>query len=110
MKYLQKKEKLSSQDELLAAAFTGGTVAFITTPLDLIKTKLTMQSTSGAGQYSGVMDAMQSIYAEGGISSLFVGSVARVAWLLPFTTIYLGIYELSKRTIIASKTKNLSSK
>jgi hypothetical protein len=63
-----------------------------------------MQSTTG-GQYTGVVDAFQSIYKAGGVSSLFVGSVARVAWLLPFTTIYLGFYELSKKAIIARKSK-----
>ena len=43
---------------LAAAAITGGITSFITTPLDLIKTKLMMQSTSAGGQYSGVMDAL----------------------------------------------------
>jgi hypothetical protein len=32
-----------------------------------------------------------------------VGSAARVAWLLPFTTIYLGVYEICKRRLLASK-------
>ena len=107
IRYLDKRSALSPQQELAAAAFTGATVGFVTTPLDLIKTKLTMQSTSG-GQYAGVVDAFRSIYSAGGVSALFVGSVARVAWLLPFTTIYLGIYELSKKTIIAAKTKALA--
>jgi hypothetical protein len=35
--------KLSTTDELLAAAITGGIASFFTTPLDLIKTKLMMQ-------------------------------------------------------------------
>ena len=64
-----------------------------------------MQSSVG-GRYSGVMDAMQSIYQEGGLSALFVGSYARVAWLLPFTTIYLGIYEMIKRHLLARKNNN----
>ena len=109
IKLVKKKDTLSPQEELAAAAFTGGSVAFITTPLDLIKTKLTMQATTG-GQYSGVIDAFMSIYSDGGVSSLFVGSIARIAWLLPFTTIYLGIYELSKKTILASKVNKVQSK
>jgi solute carrier family 25 S-adenosylmethionine transporter 26 len=40
LKLVQNKKELSPQEELAAAAFTGGTVAFITTPLDLIKTKV----------------------------------------------------------------------
>jgi len=111
----QKRNTLTQQEELAAAAFTGGFTGFVTTPLDLIKTKLMMQSTSGGGQYKGVADAFSSIYKAGGINGLFVGSAARVAWLLPFTTIYLGIYEACKRQILAKKTKaaaaaSLSSK
>ena len=42
------KKELSSNDELVAAAVTGAIVSLITTPLDVVKTKLMMQS-SGAG-------------------------------------------------------------
>lgn len=41
-----------------------------------------------------------SLYRENGISGLFVGSIARVTWLLPFTTIYLGVYEFTKRGLL----------
>jgi solute carrier family 25 S-adenosylmethionine transporter 26 len=44
--FLQRYRKQSvsaANDELAAAAVTGGITAFITTPLDLIKTKLMMQ-------------------------------------------------------------------
>jgi hypothetical protein len=34
---------LPQSDELAAAAVTGGLVSFVTTPLDVIKTKLMMQ-------------------------------------------------------------------
>lgn len=95
---LQKRETLSSKEELFAAAITGGITAVLTTPLDLVKTKLMVQSTTGG--YVGVWDALQSIYAAGGLSGLFVGATARVAWLLPFTTIYLGVYEVAKREIV----------
>lgn len=98
----QKRETLTQQEELAAAAVTGGFTGFVTTPLDLIKTRLMLQSTSG-GQYKGVFDALTSIYQEGGINALFVGSAARVSWLLPFTTIYLGIYEVCKRNLLAYK-------
>lgn len=43
MRKFRKKVDLDQQDELLAAALTGGVTAFITTPLDVIKTKLMMQ-------------------------------------------------------------------
>ena len=49
------------------------------------------------------MDAFMSLYNENGISGLFVGSIARVTWLLPFTTIYLGVYEFTKRSFLKRK-------
>ena len=105
IRFTQGKSTLTQQEELAAAAFTGGFTGFVTTPLDLIKTKLMMQSTTGGGKYKGVVDAFSSIYKAGGVKALFVGSSARVAWLLPFTTIYLGIYEMAKRQVLAIKVK-----
>lgn len=95
---------LTQKDELLAAAFTGGVAAFLTTPLDVIKTKLMMQAGTG-GQYKGVLDAFSSIYQADGLGPLFAGASARVTWLIPFTTIYLGIYELTKRGMLSAKNK-----
>lgn len=40
---IRKVKDLEQRDELTAAAITGGVASFITTPLDLIKTKLMMQ-------------------------------------------------------------------
>ena len=51
------------------------------------------------------MFCISSIYNEGGLKGLFVGSAARVAWLLPFTTIYLGAYEVCKRRLLTYKKK-----
>ena len=99
----QNRSELTQQEELAAAAFTGGFTGFITTPLDLVKTRLMLQSTTEGGQYKGVVDAFTSIYNAGGIKGLHVGAAARVSWLLPFTTIYLGIYEISKRRILQIK-------
>jgi len=102
------KETLRPNEELVAAAITGGITGFVTTPLDVIKTKLMIQTaTSGGQQYTGVMDALTGVYKSGGLDALFVGSAARVAWLLPFTTIYLGVYEVAKRKMLALKKKRM---
>lgn len=47
-----------------------------------------------------------SLYASGGPGALFVGSTARITWLVPFTTIYLGVYEASKRKLLDLKKAN----
>eukprot|EP01035_Chromulina_nebulosa_P022007 gene22007-28490_t len=52
------REDLHSGDELLAAAITGGITSFVTTPLDLVKTKLMVQSSASNIAYLGVWDAL----------------------------------------------------
>jgi hypothetical protein len=42
-RYFRKTSDLSQRDELIAAALTGGITALLTTPLDLVKTKLMVQ-------------------------------------------------------------------
>jgi len=79
-------------DEILAAAISGGVTGYATAPFDTIKTKLMVDT-----GYSGFFDCAAKTVAESGVGSLFNGSIARVAWLMPFTAIYLPIYELLKR-------------
>jgi len=79
-------------DEIIAAALTGGIAAYATAPLDTIKTKLMVD----AG-YTGFFDCFVKTVKGSGVSSLFNGSIARVAWLMPFTAIYLPVYDSIKR-------------
>lgn len=92
------EERAGSQlDELLAAAISGGITGFLTAPLDNIKTKLMVDT-----GYSGFFDCVSKTVKTNGVPSLFAGSAARVAWLLPFTAIYLPVYEIVKRKIALS--------
>ena len=54
---IRRTEDISQTDELIAAAFTGGFTGFVTTPLDVIKTKIMMQSAGAAGGLHGIADA-----------------------------------------------------
>lgn len=99
IKKFQNRNTLTPVEELTAAAITGGFTGFVTTPLDVIKTKIMVQ---GASNF-GIFDVCSNILTSEGTAGLFAGSLARVAWLLPFTTIYLGVYELAKRQILTLK-------
>jgi len=88
-------------DEIIAAGITGGICGYFSNPLDLIKTKLMVDG----DLYKGFMDCFAKTVQEGGASSLFQGGVARVAWLMPFTAVYLPVYDLFKRRIELYKTK-----
>ncbi len=92
--YLKLKNRTESNqwDELLAAAVSGGITGLLTAPLDNIKTKLMVET-----GYKGFFDCLAKTVKNGGMPALFAGSAARVAWLMPFTAIYLPVYEIVKR-------------
>jgi len=82
---------LSQFDIIVAAAISGGITGYLTSPFDTIKTKLMVDT-----GYNGFFDCALKTAKESGVGSLFNGSLARVAWLMPFTAIYLPVYELLK--------------
>ena len=93
--------ELTHFDEILCAALTGGLTGYFTNPADVVKTKL-MTDTS---LYTGFFDAGRKQISSQGMSSLFNGGVARVAWLMPFTAIYLPVYEEIKRNLVRIRVK-----
>jgi hypothetical protein len=80
--------------EILAAGLTGAIAGYLTTPLDTIKTKMMVDS-----DYMGCSfwDTLMLTVHDHGMGSIWVGSLARVAWLLPATAIYLPTYDFLKR-------------
>lgn len=91
-------------DEILAAAISGGITGYATSPFDTIKTKLMVDT-----GYHGFFDCVAKTVAESGVGSLFNGSIARVAWLMPFTAIYLPVYEALKRKMQLAEFNTLHS-
>uniref|UniRef100_A0A7S3K3J8 Mitochondrial carrier protein n=1 Tax=Aureoumbra lagunensis TaxID=44058 RepID=A0A7S3K3J8_9STRA len=90
-------------DELIAAAVTGGIAGFATNPLDIIKTRM---MTASAGSLTGPIAAAQILLKDGGPRAFFTGAGARVAWLMPFTTIYFGCIELTKRSLASFRAES----
>lgn len=73
------------------AAGAGAVAAAITAPLDVVKTRLQTQGTSGA--YRGGWHCVQQIWAVEGPKSLFRGVGARILFLAPNHAISMTIYE-----------------
>lgn len=98
------KSKLTSKEEIILGGIAGGCTGFLTTPLDLAKTKLMTQGAAvGAARYKGVVDVLVKVGKSQGPRGLFVGSAARVIWLIPFTAVYFGVHEASKRALLDRK-------
>lgn len=71
----------------------GGISAFITTPLDVAKTRIMLADRSESLASGSVPAALKGIYSERGIAGLFAGVVPRVLWISAGAAIFLGTYE-----------------
>lgn len=97
--------KITQMDEIIAAGITGGFNGYVSNPLDMIKTKLMVDG----GLYTGFADCFRKTVQQGGVGSLFQGGAARVAWLMPFTAIYLPVYEILKRRLEQPRARDIAA-
>lgn len=72
--------------------------AAVTTPVDVVKTRLMTQlhAKSGpgpGGRYAGVLDAAVRIVRDEGVAALFAGGVQRMAWIGMGGAVFLGTFE-----------------
>ena len=82
-----------------AAAISGSFAATITTPADVVKTRVMLgvrDMSSGAKGQSGVVDVVRTIVRERGVRGLFRGGALRAAWAALGSGLYLGSYEVTK--------------
>eukprot|EP00128_Syssomonas_multiformis_P001752 Colp12_sorted_trinity150504_noHs@21918 len=77
----------------LCGSAAGGFSAAVTTPLDVVKTRI-MLSKGATPTWTGTF---QQVYSEGGVSGLFRGVVPRTMWISIGGCVFFGAYETSKR-------------
>ncbi|KAJ6918953.1 hypothetical protein NC651_013033 [Populus alba x Populus x berolinensis] len=75
------------------SALTGA----ITTPLDVIKTRLMVQGS--ANQYKGIVDCVSTVVREEGPTALLKGIGPRVLWIGIGGSIFFGVLERTKRLL-----------
>ncbi|XP_031387022.1 S-adenosylmethionine carrier 1, chloroplastic/mitochondrial [Punica granatum] len=95
---------LNDPENAIIGAFAGALTGAITTPLDVIKTRLMVQGS--ANQYRGVFDCVQTIVREEGPSALLKGIGPRVLWIGIGGSIFFGVLESTKR-ILAQRHSSL---
>jgi solute carrier family 25 (mitochondrial aspartate/glutamate transporter), member 12/13 len=86
-------EKLKPYHLLLAGAIAGVPAAYLSTPMDVIKTRLQVVARSGETTYDGIFDAWSKISREEGPRALFKGALMRVIRSSPQFGITLMAYE-----------------
>ncbi|GAA5890987.1 hypothetical protein JCM6882_008874 [Rhodosporidiobolus microsporus] len=88
---------LSYGEALAAAAIAGMPAAYLTTPADVIKTRLQTEAKKGETHYKGVGDAFRKILSEEGPRALFKGGPARILRSSPQFGVTLVAYENLKK-------------
>lgn len=88
---------LNDPENAIIGAFAGALTGALTTPLDVIKTRLMVQGS--ANQYKGVFDCVQTIVREEGPPALLKGIGPRVLWIGIGGSIFFGVLESTKRAL-----------
>eukprot|EP00268_Persea_americana_P060458 TRINITY_DN7535_c1_g1_i9.p1 TRINITY_DN7535_c1_g1~~TRINITY_DN7535_c1_g1_i9.p1 ORF type:complete len:116 (-),score=14.56 TRINITY_DN7535_c1_g1_i9:209-556(-) len=73
---------------------TGAITGAITTPLDVVKTRLMVQGS--ANQYKGIFDCVQTVVKEEGPTALLKGIGPRVLWIGIGGSIFFSVLERTK--------------
>lgn len=80
-------------------SIAGAIAAFLTTPLDVAKTRIMLAEQSDTLASGRVLDALKAIHSEKGIAGLFAGFLPRVIWISVGAAIFLGSYEKSLKVL-----------
>ncbi|KAH9453848.1 hypothetical protein MJO29_013282 [Puccinia striiformis f. sp. tritici] len=94
------RRSLSSSDQLPAhisavcGSIAGATAAALTTPLDVIKTRI-MLTKQKEGARIGITESFARLYREEGWSALWKGIIPRTIWIGLGGAVFLGVYEVS---------------
>ncbi|CAB4418978.1 unnamed protein product [Rhizophagus irregularis] len=84
----------------ICGSVAGGTAAAVTTPLDVIKTRIMLSAKSQTiHNYSGTINTFNRILHEEGVKALFSGIGPRIIWISIGGSIFLGVYEKAKKTL-----------
>ncbi|XP_010526619.1 PREDICTED: S-adenosylmethionine carrier 1, chloroplastic/mitochondrial [Tarenaya hassleriana] len=91
------QRELNDPENAVIGAFAGALTGAITTPLDVIKTRLMVQGSTK--QYRGIFDCVQTIAKEEGASAFLKGIGPRVLWIGIGGSIFFGVLESTKRAL-----------
>lgn len=98
-------KKLSVLELLTAGAIAGMPAAYLTTPCDVIKTRLQVEARKGESSYNGLRHCASTIMREEGFKAFFKGGPARVMRSSPQFGFTLAAYEVLQGLIPAPGVK-----
>ncbi|KAF5735330.1 S-adenosylmethionine carrier 1 chloroplastic/mitochondrial-like isoform X3 [Tripterygium wilfordii] len=104
---LAAKRDLNDAENAIIGAFAGAITGAVSTPLDVIKTRLMVQGS--ANQYNGICDCALTIMREEGKHTLWKGIGPRVLWIGIGGSIFFGVLEKTKQLFEQGSQKSTNS-
>ncbi|CAL5872229.1 uncharacterized protein PFLUO_LOCUS6488 [Penicillium psychrofluorescens] len=91
--------KLGVFQLLTAGAIAGMPAAYLTTPCDVIKTRLQVEARKGETKYTGLRHCATTVWKEEGIKAFFKGGPARIMRSSPQFGFTLAAYEVLQKAL-----------
>ena len=92
-------KKLGILQLLTAGAIAGMPAAYLTTPCDVIKTRLQVEARKGETKYTSLRHCARTVYREEGLRAFFKGGPARVLRSSPQFGFTLASYEFLQKIL-----------
>jgi solute carrier family 25 S-adenosylmethionine transporter 26 len=91
----QVNRELNAAESSLIGAFAGGFTGIVTTPLDVLKTRLMTQGASG--RYKNLVDATIQIARQEGMGAFMSGWQPRLMWISLGGFVFFPVLEAAKK-------------
>lgn len=96
----RKSKELSMTEFAVAGGFSAIPTTIITTPMERVKVVMqTQDQIAGGKKYTGMFDAARGMHREGGMKSLYRGTIATLARDIPGSAAYFVAYEWVYRAL-----------
>lgn len=92
-------QPITAWQSSICGAIAGGTSAAITTPLDVVKTRIILAEKGSRVASGNIFYVLKHVAQERGLRGLFSGIVPRVIWISIGGSVFLGVYEKVKITL-----------
>ena len=92
-------KKLGVLQLLTAGAIAGMPAAYLTTPCDVIKTRLQVEARKGETKYTSLRHCARTVYQEEGFRAFFKGGPARILRSSPQFGFTLAAYEVLQKSL-----------
>ncbi|EGN93950.1 hypothetical protein SERLA73DRAFT_189080 [Serpula lacrymans var. lacrymans S7.3] len=87
------RKPLYAHEAAVCGSIAGGTAAALTTPLDVLKTRVMLDLRDPSQRLPSVASRFRQIYVNEGVNALFAGVVPRTMWISAGGAVFLGVYE-----------------